>query len=193
MEEVDRPSKLIEDSLENKECEVDPTIHPDSQVISNKVEVTSDGYFTDDKEPIGSGYTLDGETSNLSNKSNTSIDPQKKETKGSHKKVEVKSKQKEKKPSLFSRIFGKRKKESQSTETEKKAKGREVFIVDSVDNLPDEWRKKIHKLNINIKTEDQLKILLTILQFMTKDIYKMSEHVHQRRDRRPYEDRKSVV
>lgn len=83
-------------------------------------------------------------------------------------------------------FFWKRGKDAKKVKHNSK-KQKSTYICDNFEELPEEWKKKIIKLNMDTNfTEKRFKILLNVLHFLTKDSFRMSNQEKKLRDRKPY-------
>lgn len=172
-------------SAEPSSTEQKPDACSESSDTSVSVEGKNSNEIEVDTSPREMSTTesesqLDRSTTTDSNKQNKNTNSDsKKQSEDSR--SESKSKKKGK---FFKHLLFWNKKKSISSSDKKPQ--RTTHIVDSVEDLPEEWKKRVKKMHVEVDNERKFKVLLAILQFMTKDIYRMTDQPSYPRDRRPY-------
>lgn len=90
---------------------------------------------------------------------------------------------------FFANLFGKKKNDSEKPSAPRSEnRERKVIIIGSVSDLSDDIQKKLKKAKISDeKIQKNLRVLLNVLHFLTKDSYRMpGEDKDPPRERRPY-------
>mmetsp|Transcript_3652 Transcript_3652/g.4043 ORF Transcript_3652/g.4043 Transcript_3652/m.4043 type:complete len:676 (+) Transcript_3652:89-2116(+) len=110
--------------------------------------------------------------------------------KKNHRSAEEKGKHAKGGGGIFGKFFNKKKKKDEGGKARRNthSRSRQVITADCFSDLPSDLQKKITKAKLDIQqVNDNFKYLLNILHFLTKDVYRTTDHVpEERRSRQPY-------